>query len=41
MPQLGKAVHTEVEHLRHLYAGAATHVALDDTRRLVLRQLEG
>lgn len=34
-PELGEAVHAEVEHLRHLYAGAAPHVALDEACHLV------
>ena len=40
-PELGKTVHAEVEHLRHLYAGAAPHVALDEACHLVGRKLEG
>ena len=40
-PELGEAVDAEVEHLRHLHAGAAPHVALDEARRFVGWKLKG
>lgn len=40
-PELGEAVYAEVEHLRHLHAGAATHIALDEACHLVGLKLKG